>query len=283
MTMDASRASRSLVEDLFSPLPRAALIPGVQAVLGVTRSQAERVVDAFDEIVAQPMEANLKKLSGRDLAKRNPMIYTVRGVERVEEWVDRVLNDKETSAIENHLGTFLEEMARIISSGIKPGNGIDLQTEDADGVTQLYALQTASATKNSSSRQSDIAALKRAARPLRAHRRPVEMNIAVLFGKATTSTIRDEPDITVVGSNDFWERLTGIGDFPARLLKASMLLTPLVKTRASDEVARIRAEATRLYGDEDGGLKVDALANPPTLPRGRRLMAPSKDTPSRDT
>lgn len=40
------------------------------------------------------------------------MIYTMRGTDR-EEWADRVLADKETSAIEAHIGTFLEEVARI--------------------------------------------------------------------------------------------------------------------------------------------------------------------------
>ncbi len=279
--MAASEPAPNLVEDLLSPLPRATLVTPIQAVLGVTQQQAERIVAAFDAVVARPMEANLQKLSGRDLAKRNPMIYTVRGVATVEEWVDRVLADKETSAIENHLGTFLEEVARIVSGGIKPGSGIDLQLEDEEGVVQLYAIQTATSTKNSSARQSDIAALKRAAKPLRAHRLPVEMNIAVLAGREKTGSIRDEPDITVLGSNDFWERLTGIKDFPARLLKASMIFTPLVKTRAADEVARIRAEAMSIYGDRDGGLKLDALASPPILKKGRRAPT-AMDTASKD-
>ena len=100
------------------------------------------------------------------------------------------------------------------------------------------------------------------------------MNIAVLAGRGKTGTMRDEPDITVLGSNDFWERLTETKDFPARLLKASMILTPLVKTRAADEVIRIRSEAKALYGDPDGGLKLDALANPPALKKGRRALVP---------
>ena len=69
------------------------------------------------------------------------MIYTVRGIESVEEWADLVLADRETSAIEGHIGTFLEEVARILSGGIKPGSGVDLQLEDAEGVIQLYAIQ----------------------------------------------------------------------------------------------------------------------------------------------
>src|SRR6266508_616085 len=121
-----------LIDDLLAPIPRKAVVPAVEAALGVSRAQADAIVQAFDDFVARPLETNLKKLRGRDLAKRNPFIYTVRGVETVDEWADRVLVDKETSAIEGHIGTFLEEVARIVSGGIKPGNGVDLQLEDED-------------------------------------------------------------------------------------------------------------------------------------------------------
>jgi len=126
-------ADRELVDDLLAPIPRAAFVPGVQAVLGVTRQQAEQIVRAFDEFVARPLEANLANLNGRDIAKRNPMFYTARGANSVDEWVDRVLEDKETSAIEGHIGTFLEEVARIVSGGTKPAGGADLQIDRRRG------------------------------------------------------------------------------------------------------------------------------------------------------
>ena len=94
------------------------------------------------------------------------------------------------------------------------------------------------------------------------------MNIAVLAARRKTGTIRAEPEISVLGSDVFWERVTGIADFRARLLKASMILASLIKARASDEVARIKAEALGLYGDRDGGLNLDAIANPPRIRRG---------------
>jgi hypothetical protein len=259
-----SADTTDLVQELLAPLPRAALVPAVQAVLGVTSHQADQIVTAFDEFVAQPLEANLKKLQGRDLAKRNPMIYTIRGARTVEDWVERVLADKETSAIEAHFGTFLEEVARIVSGGVKPGSGVDLQLEDEEGVVHLYAIQVSSNTKNAGGRKTDVEALKRAARPLRASKRFVEMNIAVLGGRAKTRPMPSEPDITLLGSDEFWTRITGIPDFRARLLKVSVILAPLVKTRAADEVIRIKEEARVLYGDSDGGLNLDAVATPPT-------------------
>jgi hypothetical protein len=263
-------AESDLVDDLLAPLSRTALVPAVQAVLGVTSRQADEIAKAFDEFVAQPLETNLKKLKGRDLAKRNPMIYTARGARTVEDWADHVLADKETSALEAHIGTFLEEVARIVSGGVKPGSGVDLQLEDDEGVVHLYAIQTSSNTKNAGGRKSDVESLKRAARPLRASKRFVEMNIAVLGGRAKTRPMPSEQDITLLGSDDFWMRISAIPDFRARLLKVSVILSPLVKTRAADEVVRIKEEARSLYGDIEGGLNLDAVATPPRLSRRQR-------------
>ena len=148
---------------------------GARGAWAVRTGTADRIVQAFDDFVAQPLAANLTKLHGRDLAKRNPMIYTARGVDSVEEWADQVLADKETSAIEAHIGTWLEEVARLVSGGIKPGSGVDLQITDADGVVQLYAIQSAPNTKNAGGRKSDIEALRRGARPLREQRQRVEL------------------------------------------------------------------------------------------------------------
>jgi hypothetical protein len=251
---------------------RAALVSAVQTALGVNAQKAAAIVTAFDEFVAKPLAANLKKLKGRDLAKRNPMIYTVRGVTSLDEWADRVLEDKETSAIEGHIGTWQEEVARIVSGGVKPGSGVDLQRDQPGNtrVVELYAIQSAPNTKSAGGRRSDVNALRNAAGALRASKRPVEMNIAVLSGKNTTSPLRADPNILVLASDDFWGKISGIPDFRARLIHATTILSGLIKGRAATEVTRIKKEAKQLYDDGMGGLNLDALANPPKLPRRRR-------------
>jgi hypothetical protein len=275
--MSVPENGRDMVGDLLAPLPRAAMVPGIQAVLGVTKEKAEKIVDRFDELVSTPLENNLKKLSGRDLAKRNPMIYLARGVDTVEEWVDRVLDDKETSAIEAHLGTWQEDVARIVSDGIKPGAGADLILE-RDGVTELYAVQTSFNTKNSSSKKAEINALRGAAAALKAQKMSVSMNIGVLNGRKKTAALGSDPNITVVASDEFWERVSGVPDFRARLIKASMILSPLVRKRAADEVARIKAEALALFDDGAGGLNVDAVTNPPKKTSLKKALAPKPTT-----
>jgi hypothetical protein len=259
-----SGPKRDIVDELRVPISRASVVPKVQSILAVTETQAREITVAFDNVVARPLEKNLRNLRGRDLAKRNPMIYTARGVRTVDDWVRRVIEDKETSAIEAHIGTFLEEVARIASGGVKPGNGVDLQMEGDDGVIRLYAIQAAPNTKNAGSRRSDVEALKRAAKPLRAARRHVELAIAVLHGRAKTGEIRSEPGIAVLASDEFWERVSGIPDFRARLFRASIALAELVQSRSTDEVERIRKEAVRLFGGDEGTLNLAALTS--TMP-----------------
>lgn len=272
VTSEEQQEQADLLDDLLAPIPRAAIVPAVRAALGLSERQTDRIVQAFDDFVARPLAANLTKLHGRDLAKRNPMIYTVRGVETVEEWADQVLADKETSAIEAHIGTWLEEVARLVSGGVKPGSGVDLQITDSDGIVQLYAIQSAPNTKNAGGRKSDIEALRRGARPLRTHRQRVELYVAVLGGRAKTAVMREHSDITVLSSDDFWERITGIADFRARLVRATTILAWLVKRRSKDEVERIKREAVELFGEDEGKLDLEALSNAPRTAREEKEL-----------
>jgi hypothetical protein len=246
---------------------RARLNELIRETLRISPAAAVAIVQTFDAVLAAPLQANLSSKRGLDLAKRNPIIYTVRGTTTVEDWVRRALDDWETSAIESHLGTWMEEVARIVSGGIKPGSGVDLQIERAGNppVTELYAIQAAPNTKNAGATRSDIESLRRAAAPLRSSRRHVEQYIAVLHGRPRSTPLRAESSITKLGSDAFWEKVSGIPDFRARLLTASTLLASLVTERASGEVARIRAEANDIFGDADGNLRLEVLANPPSI------------------
>ena len=241
----------------------------VAAELGVDSVKATEIVTAFERHVAIPLQENLQRLKGRDLAKRNPMIYTARGAKTVREWVDRYLEDRETSAIEGHIGTWQEEVARIVSEGFKPGSGVDLQLE-RDGVIELYAIQSAPNTKSAGGAKADRDALRAAAGALRASRRPVELNVAVLSGRRKSTPMRADPSIVHVGSDDFWERVSGVPDFRARLLRATTRLSELLRGRAQSEVDRIHAEAEVAFGDGSGSLDLAKLAYPPPAARNPR-------------
>jgi hypothetical protein len=268
----ATGAGPDLPAALLESVLRARVADDVRTVLDVDAATAEQIVTAFERFVAQPIKENFDKLTGHDLVKRNPMIYTARGIRDIDAWIDGVLADKETSAIEAHLGTWLEEVARIISGGVKPAGGVDLQVEREDGTVELYAIQSAPSTKNSGGRRSDVDALKQGARPLRAARRHVELNIAVLYGRARTGELRSDPEIHVIASDEFWSTISGVSGFRARLLSATTILADLMHTRSAESVKRIRAEATALFGNASGELNMDALAHPPK--KARRKSQP---------
>ena len=178
-----------LLDDLLSPIPRTAIVPAVRAALGLSQRQTDRIVQTFDDFVARPLVSNLMKLHGRDLAKRNPMIYTVRGVETVEEWADQVLADKETSAIEAHIGTWLEEVARLVSGGIKPAAA---STPDHRRRRCRAALRDPVRPEHEERwwpQERYRGAPKGRPRPTRPRQR-VELNIAVLSGRAKTGVMR---------------------------------------------------------------------------------------------
>jgi Type II restriction endonuclease EcoO109I len=247
----------------------AALVPEIATTLGVSTSTAQQIVAAFERHVAEPLRQNLERHDAYTLAKRNPMIYTARGATTVDEWVERRLEDWETSAIEGHLGTWQEEVARIISGGIKPGSGVDLQLARS-GIDELYAIQSAPNTKSAGGRRADVDALRAGAAALRASKRTVETYIAVLSGQRKSRPLKKDPNVMVLASDDFWQRVSGIAGFRPRLIHATAILSGLIAARAATEVERIRAEAQVVFGDSDGNLELVKLANPPPKPRRRR-------------
>jgi hypothetical protein len=85
-----------------------------------------------------------------------------------------------------------------------------------------------------------------------------------------TRPLKSDPNILVLASDEFWERVSGIADFRARLIRTSTILSGLVVTRAASEVARIRAEAHEIFGDARGSLDLAKLADPPDRVRTRR-------------
>jgi hypothetical protein len=257
------QVSPSLTAALLAPVSRARVVAQVQLVLGVSQKKTAEIVAAFDEFVAKPLEKRLKDMHGRDLAQRNPMIYTARGVETVAEWMAAVLTDQETARIENLLGTWQEEVAKIVSDGEKPAGGVDLQVRGGDGVVRLYAIQTAPNTKNASGRKNDIRALRDGASILHNQRQHVELFIATLHGRRASARHPSESGIEMLGSDDFWRSMSGIPDFRARIVQATTILAELISERSADDVDRIRAEAELLYDNGDGSLKMDALLHPP--------------------
>lgn len=258
-------SSAEQVDDL-----RADLTTKVAGLLDLDEEKARRIVEAFDAQIARPVETKFAELHPHDLLKRNPYFYGVLGVTSVEDWIDRALADLETSALESHVGKWLEDVGRIMSGGFKPGSGVDLQRQIGDDTVELYSLQMAANTKSSGGSQAEIANLQRAAAPLRTHGMRVTTIVGVMYGRKSSKSPKADPNILKPSSNELWEKLTGQQDFLPRLLKVSRLLSALVSARARDEAERLKLEAVRLFAADDGTLDLGKLIEPPPRPSRRK-------------
>jgi hypothetical protein len=86
------------------------------------------------------------------------------------------------------------------------------------------------------------------------------MNLAILAGQARTRVLASDSAVTVLASDDFWHRISGPTDFRTRRLRASTILAWLVKKRSADEAKPIKEDARAMFGDEEGRLNLEALA-----------------------
>lgn len=251
---------------------RADLTTKVAALLDVDDEKARKIVEAFDAQIALPVESKFAKLQPHDLLKRNPYFYAVLGVTSVEDWIDRAaLADLETSALESHVGRWLEDVARIVSGGIKPGSGVDVQREIGDDTVELYSLQMAANTKSSGGSQAEIKNLRQAAAPLRTHGgKRVSTIVGVMYGRKSSRPSEADPNILKPSSEELWERFTSQKAFLPRLLGVARLLSVLVGARARDEAERLKIEAARLFAADDGTLDLGKLIEPPPRPRRHR-------------
>jgi hypothetical protein len=53
-----------LLDDLLEPIPRKAVVPAVEAALGVSRKNADAIVQAFDDYVANRFTGTSRSYGG---------------------------------------------------------------------------------------------------------------------------------------------------------------------------------------------------------------------------
>ena len=240
--------------------PHDELIKRIEEALNTDEPRARQIVDSFITFIATPLARKLDEANGRDIAKRNPFVYASLGIDKSNEWVDRVLADQLISRAEGLIGNWIEDVARIMSGGVKPGGGSDLQVERPDGVVDLYAIQMTTNTKNSGGGRSDRTGLDASSRVLTAHRRHVDRYVGYIFGRRKTT---QRGGVTHLSSEDFWERIVGDREFLPKLLHACTLLGQVYSLGTVRDVARVRVEAAELYGDRIGGIDWKKVIIPP--------------------
>jgi hypothetical protein len=246
---------------------RADLIQQLAAALGTDEARASQIADAFHTFVAAPLSEMLDQAVGAQIAWRNPFVYAALGIDKADPWVERVLNDQLISSAEGLVGTWLEEVARIMSGGHKPGGGIDLQVERPDGIIDIYAIQMTTNTKNAGGGRSDREGIETSTRVLSAARRNVERYVGYIFGRKKTTSVKG---VTRLASDEFWLRMTGDNNFLPKLLHACTLLGRVYSLDALRDVARVQQEARLVYGDGAEGIDWQKVISAPPKPRRKK-------------
>lgn len=243
----------------------------MDSALGRGVDVARQVVQAFMWLVAEPLaetfstELNVSKLAGK-----NPFVYASLGYTNVEKWSRRAFDDRLTSSAEGVVGKFLEEVARIISGGVKPGSGVDLQIDHGlESDVELFAIQSSENTKAAGGRRSDLRAMEAAAGALRAQRRHVNKYVAVLQGR-TADSVRG--GVRYMSTKAFWKHISQEDDFDAKLLNACTHLTHLLGDTRAD-IDRVVADAISEFGDQHGGIDWEKVSNA----RSRRRSASKRE------
>lgn len=228
----------------------AVLAERVGGLTRLTPDQSLAIVREFRRTFAGPLGAKIQSLRMRDIIKtKNPYLYRASGVSTCEELVRRAFNDYATTMGENYFGAFFEAIARIVSGGVKPASGgeIDLEIRRADGA-HLYAMKSGPKGFNSSSAAKAKLDLDHAERRLRQDRVPVHKKLGFAYGRRTTSFAGG---IERLASKQLWAELSGDPEFYSKLLDVCDVLSPLYTADTEAPFALLLNEARELFCDGD--------------------------------
>lgn len=235
----------------MADIDRHELILGVAQATGLQRKQAERLVQEFETVFARPFDERLLSLRMKDVIKnKNPYLYRASGIRTCEDLVRRVLQDYVSASVEGYFGKFFEAVARVVSGGVKPvgGGEVDLDVRIGE-VAHLYVIKSGAKGFNSSSYDKAKRDLNSAERRLRQDRVRTEKKIAFAYGRKRTTF---EEGIERLSSQQFWAEVSGDADFYDKLLNACELLSPLYTADMQAPYERLLREAHELFcaGDE---------------------------------
>jgi hypothetical protein len=210
--------------------------------------QARRIVSEFEIVFARPFSEKLKNLRMADIIKsKNPYLYRASGIRTCEDLVRRILQDYVSASVEGNFGKFFEAVARVVSGGVKPvgGGEVDLDVRRGD-VAHLYAIKSGPKGFNSSSYDKAKRDLNSAERRLRQDRVRTEKKIAFAYGSR-----RDffADGIERLSSKHFWAEVSGSETFYRTLLDICAALAPLYTADMKAPYKDLLVEAHKLFCD----------------------------------
>jgi len=236
---------------------RSEIAKKVASIAGLTEAQAKRLVSDFETTFARPFADKLRSLRIKEIIKnKNPYLYRASGIVSCEDLVKRALQDYVSASVEGPFGAVFESVARLLSGGIKPvgGGEVDLDVRRGD-VAYLYAIKSGSKGFNSSSEDKAKRDLDSAESRLRQDRIRTEKKIAFAYGRKQT-TFRG--GIERLASKQFWADMSGDQEFYKKLLDVCGLLAPLYTADMTAPFEDLLYEAQELIC-ENGNVNWDKV------------------------
>ena len=222
----------------------------IVAISGLSAGQARRLVSEFEITFARPFAQKLLSLRMGDIIKnKNPYLYRASGIKTCEDLVRRAFQDYVSASVEGYFGPFFESVARIVSGGVKPvgGGEVDLDVRTRD-VAKLYAIKSGAKGFNSSSYDKAKRDLNSAESRLRQDRVRTEKKIAFAYGRRRDSF---REGIEHLSSRQFWAELSGDPNFYSKLLDVCDLLAPLYTADVQGPFSELLQEAHELFCSDD--------------------------------
>lgn len=218
----------------------------VAQATGLSSSQSERIVSEFAITFAQPFAVKLLSLRMKDIIpNKNPYLYRASGIKTCEDLVRRILQDYVSASVEGNFGKFFEGVARVVSGGVKPvgGGEVDLDVRVGE-VARLYVIKSGPKGFNASSYSKAKDDLNSAERRLRQDRVRTEKKIAFAYGKKDGSF---KEGIEHLSSQQFWAEVSGDEGFYYKLLEVCEALAPLYTADMQAPYERLLEEAQELF------------------------------------
>ena len=232
----------------MADVDRGELANRVAQVAGLSLPQSEQLIEEFEITFARPFAQKMNSLKMKEIIKnKNPYLYRSSGIRTCEDLVHRILQDYVSASVEGNFGKFFEGVARVVSGGIKPvgGGEVDLDVREGN-VARLYAIKSGAKGFNSSSYDKAKRDLNSAERRLRQDRVRTEKKVAFAYGRKQSSFT---DGIERLSSKQFWAEVSGVPDFYEKLLDICDVLAPLYTADMQAPYDGLLREAHQLFCD----------------------------------
>ena len=228
-----------------------AIAARIDGIISIGMERSLKVVEEFEITFTKPITQKLSELKMRDIVRRkNPYLYRASGVSTCDEFVNRAFTEYTSTIGENYFGAFFESVARIVSGGVKPASGGEIDLEVRHGnAAYLYAIKSGPGGFNSSSEAKARTDLGHAERRLRQDRVTTHKKMAFAYGRRTTSF---NDGVEKLASKEFWSELSGDEQFYKKLLDICAELAPLFESDVNTPYQRLLREAHELFCEDDG-------------------------------